>query len=207
MARVSADLRLQDRSARTRLRVRQNPYWRMVCEGQHLGYYKGARGGTWIARYRPPGTDGNGSKQSLGVADDFGDANGETILNWKQALDRAMHWFELQEKGGTETALNPDITVADAVQAYIAIRNKRRASQAGREVQSEAAGGLTRHVLGTGDSQGSPSQGSPKPTSRHGRKEPCDVAPPSSASSTTSRPPSTVRGSSIAGRCPVTCRS
>lgn len=148
MARVSADLRLQDRSARTRLAVRQNPYWRMVCEGQHLGYYKGARGGTWVARYRPPGIDGNGTKQALGVAEDFGDANGETILSWKQALDKAMHWFDLQERGGTESALNPDITVADAVATYIAMRNKRRASQAGREIRSDAASGLTRHVLG-----------------------------------------------------------
>jgi hypothetical protein len=74
----------------------------MVCEGQHLGYRKGARGGTWIARYRPPGIDGNGIKLSLGVADDVGDANGETVLNWKQALDKATHWFELEEKGDTQ---------------------------------------------------------------------------------------------------------
>ena len=147
MARVSADLRLQDRSARARLKVRQNPYWRMVCEGQHLGYRKGARGGTWVARYRPPGCDGNGIKRSLGVADDVGEANGDTILSWKQALDKATHWFELQEKGGTETALNPDITVAEAVDAYLAMRNARRASQAGREVRSDAASSLTRHVL------------------------------------------------------------
>jgi integrase len=147
MARVSADLRLQDRSTRTRLKVRSNPYWRMVCEGQHIGYYKGARGGTWIARYRPPGIDGNGTKQSLGVADDVGEANGETVLSWKQALDKATHWFELQEKGGTQTVLNADITVAEAVEAYIAMRNARRASQAGREVQSDASSSLTRHVL------------------------------------------------------------
>lgn len=150
MARVSADLRLQDRSARARLKARRNPYWRMVCEGQHLGYYKGARGGTWIARYRPPATDGNGTKQALGAADDVGDANGETILNWKQALDKAMHWFELQEKGGAETALNPDITVAEAVDAYIVLRDARRASQAGRQVRSDASHKLTRHVLHDG---------------------------------------------------------
>lgn len=147
MARVFADLRLQDRSARSRLRVRRNPYWRMVCEGQHLGYYKGARGGTWIARYRPPGTPGNGTKLALGVADDTGDANGDTLLNWKQALDKAMHWFELQAKGGTETALNPDITVAQAVDAYLEMRNARRATQAGRAVLSDASSSLTRHVL------------------------------------------------------------
>ena len=55
MARVATDLRLQDRGARARREVRSNPYWRMICEGQHLGYYKGARGSTWIVRYRPVG--------------------------------------------------------------------------------------------------------------------------------------------------------
>ncbi|WP_066827835.1 tyrosine-type recombinase/integrase [Sphingomonas mali] len=147
MGRVSADLRLQDRSARARLARRQNPYWRMISEGRHLGYYKGARGGTWIARYRPPGTLGNGIKFALGVADDIGDANGDTVLNWKQALDKANRWFELREKGGVETALNPDITVGEAVESYIAMRNARRVTQAGREVLSDAASNLKRNVL------------------------------------------------------------
>lgn len=119
----------------------------MVSEGRHLGYYKGARGGTWVARYRPPGLDGNGIKLALGAADDVGEANGETVLNWKQALDKAMHWFELKEKGGVETALNPDLTVAEAVTAYIDMRNLRRSSQAGREVLSDASSSLTRNVL------------------------------------------------------------
>ncbi|WP_066593155.1 tyrosine-type recombinase/integrase [Sphingomonas pruni] len=147
MARVSADLRLQDRSARARLARRQNPYWRMVCEGQHLGYYKGARGGTWVARYRPPGTSGNGSKVSLGAADDVGDANGDTILSWRQALDKATRWFELKDKGSTESALNPDITVGEAIENYIAMRNARRVGQAGREVLSDAVSNLKRNVL------------------------------------------------------------
>ena len=147
MARVSSDLRLQDRGARARLAKRQNPYWRMVCEGQHLGYYKGARGGTWVARYRPPGTQGNGTKVSLGAADDVGEANGDTILNWRQALDKAIRWFELQEQGGAETALNPDLTVGEAVESYIAMRNARRATLAGRQVLSDAASSLSRHVL------------------------------------------------------------
>ncbi|WP_157220907.1 hypothetical protein [Flavisphingomonas formosensis] len=130
---------MQDRAARLRLKPRNNPYWRMVCEGQHLGYRRGARAGTWVARYRPPGTDGNGVKHTLGVADDIAESNGETVLSWKQALDTATHWFALQERGGVETALNPDITVAEAVDAYIAIRDARRASQAGREVRSDAS--------------------------------------------------------------------
>ena len=146
MARVSSDLRLHDRGARSRLPVRRNPYWRMICEGQHLGYYRGARGGTWIVRLRSPGVPGNGIKRTLGTADDLVDANGLNVLSWKQALDKAMHWFELQATGAT-TALDPDITVAQAVTAYIARRDARRATQAGRAVRSDASYKLTRYVL------------------------------------------------------------
>ncbi len=119
----------------------------MVSEGRHIGYYKGKRGGTWVARHRPPGIDGNGTKQSLGVADDVGIADGQTVLNWKQALEKATRWFELQDKGGVDTALNPDITVAEAVDAYLAIRNARRTAQSGCEALSDAASNLTRNVL------------------------------------------------------------
>jgi len=147
MGRVSADLRLQDRCVRARLKPRSNPYMRMICEGQHLGYFKGARGGTWIVRYRSDATARCGIKMTLGAADDLAEANGETILNWKQALAKAMDWLEIQQKGGIETVLNAEITVAEAVEAYIAMRNVRRTSQAGREVQSDAASSLTRHVL------------------------------------------------------------
>jgi hypothetical protein len=107
MGRVSADLRPQDRSARARLRPRRNAYWRMICDGQHPGYYKGARGSTWIVRYRSQTTARCGIKMSLGTADDVAEANGETILSWKQALDKVMHWLELQEKGGPRPPSTP----------------------------------------------------------------------------------------------------
>lgn len=130
-----------------RLPVRSNPYWRMLCEGLHLGYYRGAKGGTWIVRYRPAGLPGNGTKHALGAADDVAPADGISILSWKDALDKAMHWFELELKGEGVSALNPDMTVAQAVETYIAMRDARRASQAGRAVRSDASYKLTTHVL------------------------------------------------------------
>jgi hypothetical protein len=50
------------RKFRARLKPRRNPYMRMICEGQHLDYYKGARGGTRIARYRSDATPDAASK-------------------------------------------------------------------------------------------------------------------------------------------------
>lgn len=111
-------------AARARLRVRDTPYWRMIGDGQHLGCRKGSRGGTWIARHRPTGTQG--TKLSLGHADDVGDANGGSVLNWREALDKATPWFQLQDKGDTQVALNPDISVADARSAVAAVRRDDR---------------------------------------------------------------------------------
>jgi hypothetical protein len=43
---------LSTRSARLRLAPRGKPYWRELEQGLHLGYRRGATGGTWIARRR-----------------------------------------------------------------------------------------------------------------------------------------------------------
>ncbi|SES11902.1 Site-specific recombinase XerD [Sphingobium sp. YR768] len=117
----------------------------MISEGLHLGYYRGARGGTWVARYRPAGGDSHGTKRSLGTADDIVLANGDTVLNWKQALDKATEWFELQESDGN--LLNANITVKDSVEAFIAMRDQRQSLRVGHPSRSTANMKLTPHVL------------------------------------------------------------
>src|SRR3984957_6635850 len=42
--------RLETRTARLRLSMRGEPYWRTIDPGAHIGYYRGRRGGTWVAR-------------------------------------------------------------------------------------------------------------------------------------------------------------
>ncbi len=95
MPRTVRDARLETRAARGRLASRNEPYWRSIAESWHLGYYKGRRDGTWIARYRPPG--GAYKKRRLGRADDVEDANGASILDYKQAQDIAREWFREAE--------------------------------------------------------------------------------------------------------------
>ena len=145
MARTISEVRLQERSARARLKPRKSPYWRMISEGLHLGYYRGARGSTWVARYRPVGGASNGLKKALGTADDLSAANGDTILNWKQALDKANEWFQQQESGGT--GINPNITVRDAIESFIVTRDERQAVRVGRPARSTAGMKLGAHVL------------------------------------------------------------
>lgn len=116
MGRAVKDAKLDRREARTKLAVQKEPHWRLVSEGAHLGYYKGLRVGKWVARFRKPGTSGGYAKRTLGEADDVRDADGETILNFRQADDAAREWFEDQARG--TRAIGP-FTVTDALDEYI----------------------------------------------------------------------------------------
>ncbi len=89
MGRAVKDSRLDTREARRKLKQRstREPYWRLILEGLHLGYRRGARGGVWMVRIYQ---DGKYQKQVLGYADDVRDSNGHDILNYKQALAAAQ---------------------------------------------------------------------------------------------------------------------
>src|SRR5215470_15070292 len=83
MARTVRDTNLETRTARARLKARGEPYWRAIDRGAHLGYYRGARGGSWIARlYR----EGRYQKHDLGRADDVTDGDGLHVLDYSHAL-------------------------------------------------------------------------------------------------------------------------
>ena len=85
MARVVQDAKMAKREQRLRLESRKKPYWLTLNEGEHLGYYRGARVGKWVARYRRPGTSGNYQEITLAQADYHADADGSVILDFRQA--------------------------------------------------------------------------------------------------------------------------
>lgn len=123
MARTVKDTKLDSREARSKLAKRQEPYWRAIDQGQHLGYYKGARANSWVARYRPDG--GRYFKTTLALADDTQDATGDTVLSFSQAQEKAREWFRTQA--------NPDAhrgpyTVRQAVEDYMGWFRKHRRS-------------------------------------------------------------------------------
>ena len=152
MARTVRDNRLDKREARSRLGSRNEPYWRLVSEGAHLGYYRGANVGKWVARYRCPGQAGGYRKKTLGQADDVRDADGKNILNFKQANEAARLWFDRCETGDAEPALEvalvAGLNVGDAVDSYIAMRDARASARASRPVKSDAHHRLKRYVKG-----------------------------------------------------------
>ena len=143
MARTVAEVRLQARTARARLKPNHHPYWRSISHGRHLGYYRGKRTGTWVARCRAP-DERDYVTRPLGPADDMVEADGETVLSCKQALDAAIEWFRKVEKPGFLEAAA--LTVQTAVDEYSAMRDARDSARAGRPVRSDGRSRLTRYV-------------------------------------------------------------
>ncbi len=91
MARTIRNAKIDSRSARSKLPVGKTIHWVALTHGHAMGYRKGPKGGTWVAKY--VGSDKR-LQATLGLADDLMDADGERVLTHKQAQDKAMAWFE-----------------------------------------------------------------------------------------------------------------
>lgn len=144
LGRAVVEARIQERSARLRLKACHHPYWRTISSGRHLGYYKGKRGSSWIARCRSP-LDGSYVTTTLGNCDDHVDADGRTILCWKDALEKALAWFQQVETPGYLEAA--DLTVEKAAAEYSAMRDQRDSARAGRPVRSDGRSRMNRYVV------------------------------------------------------------
>jgi integrase len=112
MGRLVRDSRLESREARLRLKVNKEPYWKLISEGIHLGYYRGSRGGMWHARAR------RYSKTTIGKADDFITANGKDILSFPQAQEEARKFASKTLHG--EDITDNSYTIKNAVDDYLA---------------------------------------------------------------------------------------
>lgn len=91
MARTLKDAKLDTRASRLRLRTRREPYWRSISEGLAIGYRKGAKGGTWIAKHYS--AEHGRRYRSIATTDDVADADGEHILSFAEAQEAARKWF------------------------------------------------------------------------------------------------------------------
>jgi integrase len=92
------------------LKVRGKPHWRLIEPGLHLGYRRLAgKPGTWCVR-RYVGEQTYTLETLKGViADDYADADGSTVLDFKQAQREAQ---KHKPKAGS-------LTVADAIEQYL----------------------------------------------------------------------------------------
>jgi integrase len=87
MARSIRSAKLETRTARLKLSVRKKPYFVTIAPGVGLGYRRNRSAGTWVAR----AADGRGGNwtEAFATADDFEDANGDSVLTFWEAQDRA----------------------------------------------------------------------------------------------------------------------
>jgi integrase len=124
MARTVRDAKLDSRTARLRLAVRSEPYWRGLEKGFALGYRRRGRGGTWLAR-RLQG-DGGYAEHRIGTTDDLQDADGVVILDYAQAQKAAREWWRLEARRdeGHDTREGP-FTVKDAIDDYLKAYERR----------------------------------------------------------------------------------
>ena len=107
LARTVRDANLETRTARLRLPIRTEPYWRGLEKGFALGYRRRSKGGTWLARRRPDG--GGYVEHRIGTTDDFQDADGVAVLGYGQAQKAARDWWraELRREEGHDTPYRP----------------------------------------------------------------------------------------------------
>ncbi|GAA4746863.1 hypothetical protein GCM10023264_10670 [Sphingomonas daechungensis] len=115
MARTARDRKLDSRSARAALPIRNAPYWCAISKGRTLGYRKGRNGGSWVAKYRAPG--GDRFQIALGDADDHLDDHANAVLSFSQAQEKAREWFgEIEINEGRRVG---PYTVNDALDDYL----------------------------------------------------------------------------------------
>jgi integrase len=118
MPRKVRDSNLETRTARGRLKVVHKPYYRLIEPGLHLGYRKLASGpGTWIARHYTGGgryvvENLRTTDERLVVADDYSEPDGDAVLSFGQAQERAKALRPGTRKG--------PYTVNDALDDYLA---------------------------------------------------------------------------------------
>jgi integrase len=112
MARQVVDTRLSSRESRLKLKPRPKRYWRLLEEGVHLGYRRLAnRAGSWAVRHYIGGQ--KYSVAGLGSADDYGDANGATVLSFSQAQARARGLADKRVQGASGRPLTVDDVMAE----------------------------------------------------------------------------------------------
>ena len=129
MAKRVRDTDLDTRAARSKLRIRGKPYYKVIGQGLHVGYRKGKRAGMWVVRrYAGASTY---VVETIAEADDYADADGDKVLTFWQAQDRA------RSIAGAPARSNGPYKVKDAIADYL-VELEGRASYADTRARLEA---------------------------------------------------------------------
>jgi integrase len=115
MARNVRSAQLETRTARLKLELRKKPYTVRVAPGVRLGYRRNASAGTWSV-IAADGKSGNWVKK-FGYADDHEEANGEQVLTFWEAQERARK-LARGGKNAEEDDPGRPVIVREALAAY-----------------------------------------------------------------------------------------
>jgi integrase len=117
MPRSMRNAALETRTQRLKFPPGKRYHWVRLGYGLGLGYRRNQSGsGTWSLRVARGGNRGHWIKL-LGTADDYDTANGNTVLDFWQASDRARA-FGLKARTGAEDDGGKFPTVIDALATY-----------------------------------------------------------------------------------------
>ncbi len=116
MARNVRAAQLETRTARLKLELRKKPYAVRVAPGVRLGYRRNEVTGTWSV-IAADGKGGNWVKK-FGLADDHEDANGEQVLTFWQAQERARKLARGGKNSDDEDDEGRPVTLREALDAY-----------------------------------------------------------------------------------------
>jgi len=133
---------MDTRSARARLQARKAPYWTLMGPGRWVGYTRPNRGGSgsWHARYFNGEARQKFRESRLGVADDYDSADGQVVLTYLQAQEKARGWFVKAHQEATGELLRKGpFTVADAMTVYLEDYERRGGKAADRTRDSWSA--------------------------------------------------------------------
>src|SRR6185312_8753298 len=120
MARTTQESNIQSPTARARLPMRTEPYYRSLQRGLAVGYRRGVHGGSWLARLRDPRRDGY-TEIKIGPADDQGEKTVQG-LSYDEAAVQARAIFAEEEARRT-SAVQPAAKkklVDDVLDLYLA---------------------------------------------------------------------------------------
>ena len=136
MARKIRDSALQTRTGRLALPVRRKPHFVRIGLGISLGYRRNNVGGTWVLRVA--NGKGGAATKAIGSADDYDDANGDDVLTFWDAQERA----KTIARAGTGSDSRLPLTIRVAAEIYLDALQARNANSA-----RDARGRLKKHFL------------------------------------------------------------
>ncbi len=130
MARQRPSYKLSTRNVRLKLKPRQEPYWQPISTGKAIGYRLSGNGSTWFAKFI--NDENKRFKQTLGVPDDYMDADGKDVMTYAEAQEAARLWFIEMEQNPTGGKPRR-YTVNDALNSYVVYLREEKAASTYRD--------------------------------------------------------------------------